>query len=116
VTLSWRLDLVGRYDGGMVGKRQFSMRYLLGLVAAFAASLGLMKFLLSTLHIDEDELTLSFPVCFLFLEVTITVSIWGLFFGDLLGLTGADSRWQNLRAALIALIVLGVTYSLFLPA
>ena len=39
----------------MVGKRQFSMRYLLGLVAAIAASLVLTKFLLLTLSTGDEE-------------------------------------------------------------
>src|SRR5262245_52871420 len=98
----------------MSGNWQFSMRYLLGVVAAIAVSLALTKFLLSTLPIGDEE---SWGwICFLFCETAGTVYVWGLFVCDVFGLTGADNRWRNSGAALITLMLLGVVYSLFLPA
>src|SRR3954462_9347004 len=97
----------------MVGKRQFSGKYLLGLVAAFAVSLQLTMSLLSTL--PRDGVPLGW-ICLLFFETAGTVYIWGLFVCDLFGLTKVGNRWRNLGPALITLMLLGTIYALFLPA
>jgi hypothetical protein len=93
---------------------QFSVKHLLGVVAAFAVSLGLTRFLISTL--PSAELAPPAAVCFLFLEAFAAVYVWGLFVCDLFGLSGRHNRWQYFGFAAFILMLLMVSYSMFLPA
>ena len=99
----------------MSSNSQFSLWYVLGLIAAFAVSLALTKYFLSALPFGDEE-PLAWWIGLLYFEAVGTVYIWGLFICDIFGLTGAVNRFRNLGAALITLGLLGTIYSLFLPA
>jgi hypothetical protein len=97
----------------MFGGWRFSVINLFGLVAVAAAALGLTRFLLSALPPVE---TSPAAICFLFLEAAVAIYVWALFVCDVFRLAGGHGRWRNLGLAVLMLMLLLVSYSMFLPA